>query len=235
MKTTVKLILFALALLPGFIFDHSISAASSPDFIQSDSIFSTRRTDTVQIDRFGSKEMEIIKYQVEIEIDGKIYKVPVEIPIRIDSKISSFHYFIRGIKLRDPENKEVRMYLQEVFNKPAKYLLEPPGEDWTKLNVYKNYFQKYDKKYSSVGIQSGENDESDPMREPENSTVNDNTDIDFPLPSTIDLEVDLLSNPRKFTALGVEFNFDKLKKNFKDWLIGFKPKSDRSGIKVPID
>jgi len=161
----------------------------------------------------------------------------IEIPIRFDSRVPIQHFSINGIKLRKGENKEIGSYLQEMFNKPAKFLLEPPGEDWRNLNVYKNYFQKYDSNYISGtnDVESADEGDSDPNQEPTERNFNDYTKINFPLPATIDLEVDLREGQRKLRVLGLDFGFDKLDKGLKSWILNFRNSDEKSGVKNPLD
>lgn len=191
----------------------------------SDSILNSVSMDTIDI-KDDDKQYSIIEFDtLSIELDGIVYKIPVNIPVKVKkNEFRSRNFSITGLMLRDHD--ELRGYLKTLFNNPSGKLLEPTGSNWTNSDVYERYFEKYDTlrrggNTNDGGFMEGVDDEP--------------TGIEFPLPATIDLNVNLIAFPKTFTAIGIVFNFDKLDPGLRNWLITFRTKSDRSGVKEIIE
>lgn len=199
-----------------------------------DSILEARTMDTIYLEEsalFNDSRYDTLS----LVIEEFHYKIPIKIPVQIVSKNPNRYFYINGLKLRRSEHKDVRKYLQELFNKPAKYLSQILGSDWTQSNIYKDYFRKYDDKFNdSEEFQQNYDDFSFNVSATED--IVDNTKINFPLPATIDLEVDLRNNDKKLLrVLGLEFNYNKLDKDFRKWLTNFEPTDKESGVKTIIE
>ena len=91
---------------------------------------------------------------------------------------------------------------------------------WKNSEIYNRYFKPFDaisrKKENDENYNSEIENELDQIKKGgKGGYVEQNYD-DFPLPQTIDIEVDLTKSPREIIILGLPFNFDKLENGFQE-------------------
>lgn len=183
--------------------------------------------DTVKFYLFEdvSKLENTIRDTAYINIDGKIYRVPYKISAQtiIDNPKQSQNYKLTGISLY--RNPELETYIKELFSNPRTKLKQNiSAKDWTNSPVYLKYFEKYDKNSSYLpGNKKTEEYDNDEL-EDEDLAIEGYEN--FPLPETIDIFVDLRSNPKVVTILGLEFDYNKLDPRFQKLLLGYGSQSN---------
>jgi len=149
--------------------------------------------------------------------DNKVYKIPYRVTsIAIPYLQSGRQYFrMTGLSL---DEDSLGYYLQELFRNPRERLRIPiSNADWKNSETYRRYFEPFDQnseflirtKETAEDKNEGEDEFQNFLTEGSEAYVIQNYE-NFPLPQTIDLEVDLKKNPRSLSVLGLEFNFDKL-------------------------
>lgn len=198
-----------------------------------DSILQQYALDTIKFVLINqSKIQKTHSDTLQIEIDGKQYLIPYKVVIASVAALQNVpsHFAISGLSLR--EYKNFRKQIQELFNNPREKLaVTISAKDWRNSNIYDQYFRPYDNnRDAAVNTDSFEDVFIDESKQ---GIIPD--DINFPLPESIDMEVDLRNELRILTILGLDFNFSKLDKEFQNLLLNFKDTKGRSGNKTILD
>lgn len=160
--------------------------------------------------------------------DNKVYKIPYKVTsIAIPYLHTGRQYFrMTGLTL---EEDSLGYYLQELFRNPRRRLRVPiSNADWKNSETYRLYFEPYDQnseflvrtKETAEVKDDGEDEFQNFLADGSEAYVIQNYE-NFPLPQTIDLEVDLKKTPRALSVLGLEFNFDKLSPEFQKLLLKY--------------
>lgn len=240
MMMSLKVLLFAMVLLiplltaDGSAFHSGLWHRDATE-MKSDSILSSYDLDTIRF-VMTSKEgvQKLHSDTIEIEVEGEYYKVPYRVVIEgVKLKDNSSKWFdIRSLSLR--EHKDFRNYLQNLFNNPREKLREPISpQDWRSSSIYDRYFRPYD------GNRDQQQNKGDGFSELLGSDSDKGVvvedQIDFPLPETVDLEVNLNETPRTLTVLEIEYNFDKLDPEFQRIILNFRDQKGKSGNRNVYD
>lgn len=153
-------------------------------------------------------------------IDGKLVKIPYKVTGNtiIDYRQNNQAFRLTGVSLYD--NQEFETYLKDIFRQPREKLKDKISpKDWTYSEIYLRYFEPFDKNSPYRGGNQVSTDyDVDELEDNDIAIQNYET---FPIPETIDIEVDLKKNPRVVRILGLEFDFDKLDPKFQRMLLGY--------------
>ena len=164
-----------------------------------------------------------------VQIEGKYYKIPYRVSLKsVDLADNAPKRFtINSLGLRDYPN--FRKRLKNIFDNPRdKLYTYYSAKDWRFSEEYDRFFRQYDGNRSATVSEQTD----DGLLGDETTGKTTSVDqIDFPLPATVDIEVNLEKDPGMVTILGVEFNFNKLDPEVKSFLINFKDSRNRSGNK----
>lgn len=172
-----------------------------------------------------------------IKIDDKYYEIPYRLPTKavVDLRGHSYNFKMTGLSLR--ENTQLETYLKNLFRNPRPKLKEYISpKNWKNSPIYIQYFEPYDQNSTNTVEKRRLNPKNESE---ENAFLGDDTDggiedyENFPLPETIDLEVDLRKTPKILKVLGLEFNFDKLDKGFQELLLDYGRGSQKNRRSVP--
>lgn len=207
----------------------------------SDTTISELQLDTLSFLIMGARSVnESRSDTLIIQLEGKTYRVPYKVFLsgRNLAINEAKNFTIRGLGLKDYP-KFSRM-ISKLFKEPWKYIRhDDVGKDsyydfneWRSSNNYDRFFRQYDK-YRNVPVEQFDQEAEDDVYDtPGYSTVSSNVEIDFPLPESIDLDVDLRNSPRLLSVLGMKFNFDKLEPDLQIFLLTFDDKKGKSGNKT---
>lgn len=171
--------------------------------------------DTVKFLLFddASNVENIRRDTIYINAGDNVYKIPYRISSKviIDNTSSNRYFKLTGMSLLD--NPELEIYVNDLFSNPRSKLKEEiPPKYWQRHEIYLRYFEPYDKNSpylpgNTLNTDYDEDEVDDQIQVLENYE-------NFPLPETIDMEVDLRKIPRTLKILDLEFDFDKLDKRF---------------------
>lgn len=178
--------------------------------------------DTVRFYLFEdlSKIENTIRDTAYITVDNKVYRIPYRISANtiIDYQKQYQNYKLTGISLY--ENAELESFVKELFRKPREKLKDKiNAKDWNRSEIYLRYFEPYDQ--NSPNLRGSKRVTGYDESELEDEELAEENYENFPLPETIDLEVDLRKIPKVVSILGLEFDFDKLDKKFQKLLMGY--------------
>ncbi|HRI84607.1 MAG TPA: hypothetical protein PK536_04090 [Ignavibacteria bacterium] len=185
-------------------------------------------SDTININNIREISLDTVKFllfdddasienvrrdTIYINAGDSVYKIPYRISAKIvlDNAARNRYFKLTGLSLLD--NAELESYLKDLFSNPRNKLKEEiPAKYWKRHEIYLRYFEPYDKNSpylpgNSLNTDYDEDEVDDQI------TVLENYE-NFPLPETIDMEVDLRKIPRILKILDLEFDFDKLDKRF---------------------
>lgn len=197
-----------------------------------DKEFSDQAADTLLLDEYPvdtvkfflfedlSKLENIVRDTAIFNIGDKVYRLPLKINAQtiIDYRKQYLYYKLTGVSLY--ENPELESYVKELFRQPRTKLVEKiSAKDWPNSEIYLRYFEQYDQ--NSQFLAGNQNLTGYDKEELEDEDMAQENYEDFPLPETIDLVVDLRSNPKLVNILGIDFNFEKLDVNFQKLLMGY--------------
>lgn len=180
-----------------------------------------------------SKIENTIRDTVLLSIDGKIYKLPYIITSTTNVVFKGKNRYFRLTGLPLVQEVELQSYITELFKNPREKLKDViPANQWKNSSVYLRYFEPYDQNSPN---RTGNEDESTQQDVNEFDEFKSNSGEgyvvqnyeNFPLPETVDIEVDLRKSPGVVTILGLEFDFDKLDKVFQRLLLEYE-KSGRN-------
>jgi len=154
-----------------------------------------------------------------------------------DKKIPKY-FIITGLSLN---NNTIYESVRKVFLNPRNYLKEVPEEEWKSSEIYLRYFETYDKN-SRYREKSDDNsdtddfgieDQVDAKRRNRTAEYIEQNYEDFPLPETIDLEVNIKDWSLKM--LEIEFDINKLDSQFRKLLLDFgkNPKYNNQRSIIP--
>ncbi len=168
-----------------------------------------------------------------VQIEGKYYLIPYRVALKsVDIADNTPKQFrITSLALRD--HLDFSKMLQNMFNYPRERLyIYHSAKDWRFSEEYDRYFRQYDENRTATITEQTD----DGLLGDETTGKTSNIDkIVFPLPATVDIDVNLNKDPGMVTILGVEFNFNKLDPEMKSFLINFTDKRGKSGNKKIID
>ncbi len=206
---------------------------------------STAQSDTVDVGR--QYDLDTIKFlntyqknvsllhsdTLFVQIEGKYYRIPYKVTLRsVDVADNTPKRFaISSLALRDYPDFSRR--LKNIFDNPRErlYTYYSP-KDWRFSEEYDRYFRQYDENRSATV--SEQTDEG--LLGDETTGKSSSIDkIDFPLPSTIDIEVNLEKDPGLVRILEVDFNFNKLDPEMKSFLVNFRDTRGKSGNRNNLD
>lgn len=147
----------------------------------------------------------------------------------IKNKTFPKYFNITGLSLTD---NSVYECIKEVFLNPRNYLKEVPEENWMNSEIYLRYFEPYDKssKYRIKNEDDSDEedtdieDQIDALRKSRTSGNIIQNYEDFPLPETIDLEVNVKDWSLKM--LDIDFDINKLNSNFRKLLFELGTNND---------
>ncbi|MBK8984172.1 MAG: hypothetical protein IPM38_18105 [Ignavibacteria bacterium] len=161
-----------------------------------------------------------------INIDGKLYKLPYKITSITNVVYGKNQGYFRLTGISLVQNPNLAEYVYEIFKNPREKLKDYiPAKEWKNSAIYLRYFEPYDKNSEFIPFNADET-VSD-QNELDEFMADNNTDYviqnyeDFPLPETVDIEVDLRKSPKTLTILGIDFNFDKLDRGFQKLLLEY--------------
>lgn len=222
MKSFKKIFLFGQPLL-AIIFLINVNVKSQ-GLTSSDTV----RLNEVELDSikfFLQEDFLNIEYALRdtaaVQLDGKTYIIPYKITARtyVEFRRQPRLYKLSGVSLS--EQKELASYIKELFANPRERLKEKiSAKNWKKSSVYINYFAPYDPNPLTDEDKTSDDELKEFMAEEGEGFVAQGYES-FPLPQTIDIEVDLTTTPKIVTILGLEFDFDKLDKKFQHLLLDF--------------
>lgn len=158
---------------------------------------------------------------VLIQIEDKVYIIPYKITARtyVELRRQPKLYRLTGISLS--EYDELGAYIRELFANPREKLKERiSAKNWKKSSVYLKYFAPYDTNPVTDDEKEAGDELKEFMADEGDGYVEQNYE-NFPLPQSIDIEVDLTKSPKTVTILGLEFDFDKLDRKFQNLLLDF--------------
>lgn len=166
------------------------------------------------------------KDTILIPIDGKIYRIPYKVTSTalINTQRQPKYYSVTGLSL---SQDSLDIYISELFRNPRGILKDSiSSANWHNSDIYLRYFEPYDpnspyREGSKKTIAEKEENELDFLMSDGKYGYTEQNYEDFPLPQSIDLEVDLTKSPRTLTVLGLDFNFDKLNKRFQELLFRY--------------
>lgn len=168
------------------------------------------------------------KGTLHIRINDTIYKIPYNVTSTAIPIVQRGRQYFRMTGLSLDEDS-LGYYLQELFRNPREKLRYPINSiDWKNSDIYRRYFEPYDMnseylittKEKSSDLDNSEDEFESFLTEGTGPYVVQNYE-NFPLPQTIDLEVDLKKMPRSLSVLDLEFNFDKLTPEFQRLLLNY--------------
>lgn len=211
-------------------------------------IYNSNQSDTLDLDEISldsarfyitedlSNAENTIRDTIYMEIDGKMYKLPYRITATTKVVFNNRGQYFRLTGLPLGRDAALDNYITELFKNPREKLKDPiPAKQWKNSSIYLRYFEPYDRN-SNNRINSKDEttkEESNELKE----FLSDEGDIyveqnyqNFPLPETIDIEVDLKKSPGTVTILDLEFDFDKLDKGFQRLLLEYE-KANKNQIK----
>jgi len=163
------------------------------------------------------------KDTIFLPIDGKIYRIPYKVTSTalINIQRQPKYFSVTGLSL---SQDSLEFYLKELFRNPRSKLKDSISSiNWKNSETYLRYFEPYDPNSEyRASNQSSKNEKDEDefesfMAGDKSGYVIQNYE-QFPLPQSIDLEVDLTKSPRVLSVLGLEFNFDKLNNGFQELL-----------------
>lgn len=159
---------------------------------------------------------------------NRVFKIPYKITstATTNAYLGAKYFRMTGLFL---QQDSLDYYLHDLFSYPLEKLKDSIGAvDWKNHPIYLTYFEPYDTKseFRSTGSRQISEDEGstsdfDQWKQQGGNNYVEQNYSDFPLPQTIDLEVDLRKYPRVLNVLGLEFNFDKLSPGLKSLLLRF--------------
>lgn len=156
-----------------------------------------------------------------IKIDDKVYVIPYKITATtsVEFRRQPKLFKLSGISLS--EYDELGVYIKELFANPREKLKDRiSAKNWKKSSVYLKYFAPYDQNPVDDEQKETEDELKEFMADEGEGFVEQNYET-FPLPQSIDIEVDRTKTPGTVTILGLEFDFDKLDKKFQKLLLDF--------------
>ena len=174
-----------------------------------------------------SKVENTLRGTTYINIDGKVYKLPYKITSITNVVYGKNQTYFRLTGISLVQNPVLADYVYELFKNPREKLKDYiPAKERKNSAVYLRYFEPYDNNSEFIPGNTDETGSSD-INELDEFMADKNTDYviqnyeDFPLPETIDIEVDMRKSPKTLTILGIDFNFDKLDKGFQKLLLEY--------------
>ncbi len=204
----------------------------------------SKMIDTVTVDE---KSLDSIKFYMSanstridnnskdtifLSVEDKVYRIPVNVTSTalVNLQRKAKYFKVTGLLLSEDN---LDLYLKELFRNPREKLKDSISAiNWKNNDIYLQYFERYDENSPYSGDnntgnnKSSENELESFLSDGSNGYVEQNYD-QFPLPQSIDLEVDLTKSPRVLTVLGLEFNFDKLDKGFQELLLKYGYSSNK--------
>lgn len=230
MNSLKKYLLFG---LPIFVITFIVNANSrSQNSISADTV----RLNEIELDsiRFFLQEdltniENTLRGTALIRIDDKVYVIPYKITATTSVEFRRQPKLFRLTGLSLSEYDELGAYIRELFANPREKLKERiSAKNWKKSSVYLKYFAPYDPNPASEVQREADDELKEFMAEEGDGFVEQNYE-NFPLPQSIDIEVDLTKTPGTVSILGLEFDFDKLDKKFQKLLLDFgDTKSERN-------
>lgn len=216
------------------IFFAVLAGAGSPVIAtaQSDTVFVNREysLDTIRFLNTYQKNVSLLHSDtLTVQIEGKYYRIPYRVSLKsVDIASNTPKKFsINSLGLRD--YPDFRKRLQDMFNNPREKLyIYYSDKDWRFSEEYDRFFRQYDNNRTATVYEQTDEGLLGDETTGKSTSVNN---IQFPLPATVDINVNLEEDPGKVTILGVEFNFNKLDPEVKSFLISFKDSKNRSGNK----
>lgn len=171
-----------------------------------------------------------------IQLDGNVYKLPYRVTATTSVVFSGKGQYFRLTGLPLVQEVLLNNYITELFKNPREYLKEQiPAKQWKNSAVYLRYFEPYDK--NSLNRTGNKEVKSNNERNELKDFLSDDGDVyveqnyeNFPLPETIDIEVDLRKSPKVVTILDLDFDFDKLDRGFQKLLLDYE-KTNKNRIK----
>ncbi|MEO8664681.1 MAG: hypothetical protein ABI462_04215 [Ignavibacteria bacterium] len=170
-----------------------------------------------------------VKDTLFVPYENKILRIPYKITSTAISNVPRGRQYFRltGLFL---DQDSLGYYIKDLFRNPRERLKDSISAiDWKNSDVYLRYFEPYDfnSEYLSNNTESNKEKANSDDDEFQNFLAEGNVGYvaqnyeSFPLPQTIDLEVDLKKSPRVLSVLGLEFNFDKLAPELQKLLLRF--------------
>ncbi len=166
---------------------------------------------------------------LNVEIEGKYYRIPYKVYLKSVDIADNMpkQFTITSLGLRD--YPDFRRRLKNIFDNPRdKLYTYYSAKDWRFSEEYDRFFRQYDNNRSAT---ISEQTDDGLLGDETTGKTTSVDEIDFPLPATVDIEVNLEKDPGMVTILGVEFNFNKLEPEVRSFLINFKDNRNRSGNK----
>lgn len=205
-------------------------------FAQSDTVDAGRQydLDTIKFLNTYQKNVSLLHSDTLIvQIEGKYYRIPYKVTLKsVDVADNTPKRFsISSLALRDYPDFSRR--LKNIFDNPRErlYTYYSP-KDWRFSEEYDRYFRQYDENRSATV--SEQTDEG--LLGDETTGKTSSIDkIDFPLPATVDIEVNLEKDPGLVRILEVDFNFNKLDPEMKSFLVNFRDTRGKSGNRNILD
>lgn len=198
----------------------------------------TQFSDTIRLDEISldsirfylggnfTRTDNITQDTIFLPVDGKIYRIPYKVTSTalINIQRQPKYYTVTGLSL---SQDSLDIYIKELFRNPRGKLKDSiSSANWQNSDIYLRYFEPYDPNSpyregnQKTSTENKDNEYDMFMADEKYGYVEQNYE-DFPLPQSIDLEVDLTKSPRTLTVLGLEFNFDKLNKKFQELLLRY--------------
>ncbi len=176
--------------------------------------------------RSNKKAQKIHRDTIRVEIDGREVLIPLKVQILATSAETLLRttpkFRITGLSLR--EYGEFKNELKSLLSKPWDVLKDPIRS--RNDSRYQRFFRPYVKGYEN----QNQTTVSEAYGSPESDEYSLNDEVEnFPLPETIDFEVNLQNSPPILNTMGLEFNFNKLDPNFQKLLLEFRDKRGKSG------
>jgi hypothetical protein len=224
--STVSLTLFFLCCLTTVAF-FPLRTEAQTDTLDADRVY---QLDTIRFLNTYQKNIDLIHTDTLIaEIEGKFYRIPYRVSLRsVDVADNMPKIFtITSLGLRDYPDFGKR--LKDIFDNPRdKLYTYYSAKDWRFSEEYDRFFRQYDNNRTATITDQTDDGLLGDETTGKTTSVDE---IDFPLPATVDIDVNLEKDPGMVTILGVEFNYNKLDPEFKSFLINFKDNRNRSGNK----
>jgi len=175
-----------------------------------------------------SRSESTVKGFIHIPVGNKIYRIPYKVTSTAIPFVSRGRQYFRMTGLSLDEDS-LGNHLQELFRNPREKLRSPINSvDWKNSDTYRRYFEPYDLNSEFLTITKEKSNNVDNAEDEFESFLTEGTGAyvvqnyeNFPLPQTIDLEIDLKKTPRSLSVLDLEFNFDKLTPEFQRLLLNY--------------
>ena len=131
----------------------------------------------------------------------------------------------------------IREYVDSLFRNPREKLKgNYSPQNWVDSDIYWGIFKPYQITNSDDEAKSenygGDQYKASKEKYKSKSNYKETIFENFPIPETLDIEVDLRKSPRTVNILGIEFDYDKLDKGFLKKLWDLERKTDKKYKKI---